>query len=234
LRKRQPQRGDKWHLDEVCLKMKGKSYWLWRTIDQDGYELDVLVQPHRSAKAALRFFKKLLKGFQYVPRVMITDKLKSYKAAKRKLLKSTEHRSHKRLNNRIEVSHQPTRLREKQMRRFKSPPQAQLFLSIFDIFRNYTYQSFHHLPMLWFMVKKPQNSTIRLFDTLKIKEQFMHFIRSMVMVSGLWLKFRSHVLNAASAIPQKLKRLTRKNGKVSSLLTSLTNRIHLVNAFLSK
>jgi len=79
LRKRQPQRGDKWHLDEVCLRMNGKSYWLWRAIDQDGYELDVLVQPRRSAKVTLRFFKKLLKGLQYVPKVMITDKLRSYK-----------------------------------------------------------------------------------------------------------------------------------------------------------
>ena len=137
LRKRQSQRGDKWHLDEVCLRMQGKSYWLWRAIDQDGYELDVLVQPRRSAKAALRFFKKLLKGLQYVPRVMITDKLRSYNAAKKKLLRTTEHRSHKRLNNRIEVSHQPTRLREKQMRRFKSPPQAQLFLSVFGVLKNW-------------------------------------------------------------------------------------------------
>ncbi|MBW8310323.1 MAG: IS6 family transposase [Candidatus Paracaedibacteraceae bacterium] len=137
LKKRQPQRGDKWHLDEVCLRMNGRSYWLWRAIDQDGYELDVLVQLRRSAKAALRFFKKLLKGLQYVPRVMITDKLRSYTAAKKKLLKTTEHRRHKRLNNCIEVSHQPTRLREKQMRRFKSPPHAQLFLSVFGVFRNW-------------------------------------------------------------------------------------------------
>jgi len=79
LRKRQPQIGDKWHLDEVCLRMQGKSYWLWRAIDQDGYELDVLLQPRRSAKAALRFFKKLLKGLKYVPRAIITDKLRSYR-----------------------------------------------------------------------------------------------------------------------------------------------------------
>jgi putative transposase len=145
LRKRQPQRGDKWHLDEVCLRMNGCSYWLWRAIDQDGYELDVLVQPRRSAKAALRFFKKLLKGLLYVPRVMITDKLRSYKAARKKLLKTTEHRSHKRLNNRIEVSHQPTRLREKQMRRFKSPPQAQLFFSVFGVLRNWFKIGFYKL-----------------------------------------------------------------------------------------
>lgn len=80
---------------------------------------------------------KLLKGLQYVPRVIITDKLKSYSAAKRKILKEVEQRSHKRLNNRIEVAHQPTRLREKQMRKFKSPPQAQRFLSAFRVVRNY-------------------------------------------------------------------------------------------------
>jgi putative transposase len=161
LRKRQPQRGDKWHLDEVCLRMQGKSYWLWRAIDQDGYELDVLVQPRRSAKAALRFFKKLLKGLQYVPRVMITDKLRSYKAAKRKLLKPTEHRRHKRLNNRIEVLHQPTRLREKQMRRFKSPPHVQLFLSVFGVLRN------------WFKIGLSKLSAKE--RRRKLKEAFAHW-----------------------------------------------------------
>lgn len=137
IRKRQSKRGDKWHLDEVCLTIKGKRYWLWRAIDQDGFELDVLLQPRRNAKAAVRFFKKLLKGLCYVPRVIITDKLRSYKAAKKKVLKTTEHRSHKRLNNRIETSHQPTRMRERVMRGFKSPKQAQLFLSVFGVLRNH-------------------------------------------------------------------------------------------------
>ena len=82
MRKRQPQRGDKWHLDEVYLRLQGKSYWLWRAIDQDGYELDVLVQPRRSAKAALRFFKKLLKGLQYVPRVIQENITKNHRASK--------------------------------------------------------------------------------------------------------------------------------------------------------
>jgi putative transposase len=81
--------------------------------------------------AAKRFFRKLLKGLQYVPRVIITDKLRSYGAAKRELLPGAEHRQHKRLNNRAEHSHQPTRLREKKMRRFKSAKQAQCFLSAF-------------------------------------------------------------------------------------------------------
>lgn len=126
--------------------MNERSYWLWRPIDQDVYELDVLVQPRRSAKAALRFLRKLLKELQYVPRIMITDKLRSYKAAKRKLLKTTEHPSHKRLNNRIEVSHQPIKLREKQMLSFKSPPQAQLFLSAFRVLRNCFKIAFYKFP----------------------------------------------------------------------------------------
>jgi putative transposase len=137
IKKKQLKRGDKWHLDEVCLTIKCKRHWLWRAIDQDGYELDVLLQLRRNTKAALRFFKKLLKGLCYVPRVIITDKLRSYKAAKKKVLKTTEHRSHKRLNNRIEASHQATRIREKVMRGFKSPRQAQVSLSIFGVLRNH-------------------------------------------------------------------------------------------------
>jgi transposase-like protein len=84
-------------------------YWLWRAVDQDGYELDILLQTRRTAKCAVRFFKKLLKGLAYVPRVMITDKLASYHKAKKACLKSVEHRAHKGLNNRAENSHQPTR-----------------------------------------------------------------------------------------------------------------------------
>jgi putative transposase len=98
-------------------------------VDQDGNVLDILVQSQRNTKAAKRFFRKLLKGLQYVPRVIITDKLKSYGAAKREMLPGVEPRQHKRLNTRAENSHQPTRLREKNMRRFKSAGQAQRFLS---------------------------------------------------------------------------------------------------------
>lgn len=128
LRRRQPRRGDKWHLDEVVLTIKGKHYYLWRAVDQEGNTLDVLVQSRRNKKAARRFFTKLLKGLCYVPRVLVTDKLKSYAAAKADILPGGEHRPHKGLNNRAEVSHQPTRQRERQMRRYKSPGQAQRFL----------------------------------------------------------------------------------------------------------
>lgn len=120
---------DKWHIDEVRLVIKGEVYWLWRLIDSNGEEIEILLQKRRNAKAAIRFLKKALKSTGTSPRVMITDKLRSYKKAQRVLLKTSEHRSHKRLNNRIENSHQPTREKEKQMRKFKSVSSAQRFLS---------------------------------------------------------------------------------------------------------
>ena len=129
LRRRQPKRGDKWHLDEVVLTIKGRHHYLWRAVDQDGHVLDILMQSRRNRQAAKRFFRKLLKGLRYAPRVLVTDKLKSYAAAKKQIMPGVEHRQHKGLNNRAELSHQPTRQREKQMRRFKSPGHAQRFLS---------------------------------------------------------------------------------------------------------
>ncbi|MDN4054210.1 IS6 family transposase [Massilia sp. YIM B02763] len=129
LRGRQPQRGDKWHLDEVVLTIKGKYHYLWRAVDQDGHVLDILMQSRRNRQAAKRFFRKLLKGLRYAPRVLVTDKLKSYAAARVQIMPGVEHRQHKGLNNRAELSHQPTRQRERQMRRFKSPGHAQRFLS---------------------------------------------------------------------------------------------------------
>jgi putative transposase len=93
-------------------------------VDQDGYVLDSLVQRRRNKAAAKKFFRKLLKGLRYVPRVIITDKLKSYGAAKQDMLPSVEHRQHRYLNNRAENSHQPTRRREWRMQGFKSPGHA--------------------------------------------------------------------------------------------------------------
>lgn len=129
LRRRRPKTGDKWHLDEVFLKINGQTSYLWRAVDQDGNVLDILVQSRRNKAAAKKFFRKLLKGCQYVPRVLITDKLASYEAAHTEVMPSVEHRQHKRLNNRAENSHQPTRQRERTMRRFKSAGHAQRFLS---------------------------------------------------------------------------------------------------------
>jgi putative transposase len=109
LRRRRPRPGDKWHLDEVFLTINGERRYLWRAVDQDGNVLGILVQPRRNKKAAKKFFRKLLKGCHYVPRVIVTDPLKSYGAATREVLPSVEHRQHRYLNHRAENSHQPTR-----------------------------------------------------------------------------------------------------------------------------
>ncbi len=95
--------------------------------------LDILVQSRRNKAAAKKFFRKLLKGLRYVPQVVITDKLASYGAAQREALPSVEHRQQKRLNTRAENSHQPTRERERRMRRFKSPGHAQRFLATYGL-----------------------------------------------------------------------------------------------------
>ena len=103
LRRKSPRPGDRWDLDEVFFKTNGRLYYLWRAVDQDGDALDILVQRRRDKKAAKKFFRKLLKGLMYVPRVIVTDKLKSYGAAKREILPGVEHRQHRYLNNRAEV-----------------------------------------------------------------------------------------------------------------------------------
>ncbi len=132
IRRRAPGRGDKWHMDEVVVSIAGETHWMWRAVDQNGFVLDVLVQRRRDTRAAQRFMKKLLKSAVALPRVMITDKLRSYGAARRKMGLQLEHRQHKGLNNRAENSHQPTRRRERIMKRFKSAGQAQRFLSVHD------------------------------------------------------------------------------------------------------
>ena len=128
-RRRLPRAEDKWHLDEVVLTIAGVKHWLWRAVDQTGMALDILVQSRRNTRAAKRLMCKLLKRQCRAPRVMVTDKLASYGAAKREVMPSVEHRKHKGLNNRVENSYQPTRRRERQMKRFKSAGQAQRFLS---------------------------------------------------------------------------------------------------------
>ena len=117
---------------QVLVRIAGQKHWLWRTVDQHGAVLDILVQSRRNAKAAKRLLRKLLKKQGIAPRVMITDKLASYGAAKREIMPGVVHRQHKGLNNRAENSHQPTRRRERIMKRFKSARQAQRFLSVHD------------------------------------------------------------------------------------------------------
>jgi len=145
LKRRRPRPGDKWFMDEVFLRIGGKQHYLWRAVDQDGNVLDILVQSRRNAKAARRLFRKLLKSLQYTPRVIVTDKLKSYAAAKREILPHTEHRQSRYLNNRAEVSHQPTRRRERQMQRFKSARHAQRFLSTHGRIHNHFQLRRHRL-----------------------------------------------------------------------------------------
>ena len=132
LRRRRPRLGDKWHLDEVFIRINGTQHYLWRAVDQDGNVLDVLVQPRRNAVSAKRFFRRLLRGAEYVPRVLVTDKLGSYGVTHREMLRTVEHRQSKYLNNRAENSHQPTRQRERAMKRFTSAGHAQRFLSAFS------------------------------------------------------------------------------------------------------
>ena len=107
LRRRAPRPGDRWHLDEVFLKINGRLHYLWRAVHQDGDVLDILVQSRRDKKAAKKFFRKLLKGLRYFPRVIIIDKLKSYSAANAEVMPGIEHLQQKYQNNRAENSHQP-------------------------------------------------------------------------------------------------------------------------------
>jgi putative transposase len=116
----------------VVVTINRKKHWLWRAVDQHGAVLDVLVQSGRDKHAAKRLMRKLLKKHERAPRVLITEKLKSYAAASRDLRLNVEHRQHKGLNNRAENSHQPTRVREKAMRRFKSARHLQRFTSAHD------------------------------------------------------------------------------------------------------
>lgn len=136
LRRRQGCVGDTWHLDELFVHIQGTLHYVWRAVDQDGDVIDLLVQSRRDRHAATRFFRKLLKGQGRVPRRLVTDKLRSYAAAHRTAMPSVPHSTRQYENNRAEVSHQPTRHRERQMRRFKSAAHAQRFLSVHGLVQN--------------------------------------------------------------------------------------------------
>ena len=156
IRRRLPAAGDKWHMDEVVITNSGVKHWLWRAVDQTGTVLDILVQSRRDTQAAKRLLRKLLKRQCRPPRVMITDKLASYGSAKREVLPGVEHRKHKGLNNRAENSHQPTRRRERQMKRFKSPGQAQRFLSAHDGINNLFHLRRHQVPATQYRADRTQ------------------------------------------------------------------------------
>jgi putative transposase len=131
IRRDRPRPHDKWHMDEVVIPINGVKHWLWRAVDGNGDVLDILIQPRRNAKAAKRFFGRLVAAYGE-PRVVITDKLRSYTKPIKVIAPEADHRAHKALNNRIEGSHRPTRKRERMMGRFKSPRQAQRFLVAHD------------------------------------------------------------------------------------------------------
>jgi putative transposase len=136
LRRKQPSSSDIWHLDEVVITIASRKHWRWRAVDQDGYVLDEIVQNRRNTKAAKRLLVRLLKKQGLAPKRMITDKLRSYAAAKRQIIPTLEHRSHKGLNNRAENSHLPLRKRERVMQAFRSSGSLQRFLSAFSAIRN--------------------------------------------------------------------------------------------------
>ena len=136
LRKSAGQPSDTWYLDEVFINIRGQQHYLWRAVDQDGDELDILVQCRRNKKAALRFFRKLFRKSGIRPIKIVTDKLRSYRAALKMLSPGTPHITDQYSNNRAELSHQPTRQRERKMKRFKSSRQTQRFLSFHGVVNN--------------------------------------------------------------------------------------------------
>jgi putative transposase len=136
LRRRQGRLGDTWHLEELFVTIQGQRQYLWRTVDQDGDVIDILVQPRRDQRAVDRFFRKLLKGQGREPRRLVTDKLRTYEAARRTLMPSVVHDTERYTNNRAEVSPEPIRQRERQMRGFQSVGQAQRFWSVHRVNQN--------------------------------------------------------------------------------------------------
>ena len=136
LKRRQGRLGDTWFLDEVFVTINGQRQYLWRAVDQDGDLIDLLVQPRRDGRAARRFFRKLLKGQRQEPSRLVTDKLGSYRVAHRDVMPLVTHDTTQYANNRAEVSHQPTRQQERQMRGFTSAAHAQRFLHVHGVIQN--------------------------------------------------------------------------------------------------
>jgi putative transposase len=135
IKKRERKPGEKWHLDEMIIKMNGVNFILWRAVDSEGHELDVFLQKRKNKKAAIRFLSRLL-GEHPAPRVIVTDKLKSYFKPIRSMMPKSDHRAHKGLNNRVENAHQPTRRKEKCLIRFKSSQGLQNVVSLMGKVRN--------------------------------------------------------------------------------------------------
>ena len=144
LRRRRPRPTAKWHLDEMAVIISGRQFWLWRAVDEEGEVLDLLVQRRRDKAAAVQLMRKLLKKQGFAPEVLVTDKLRSYNAAKSEMRLCPRHEQGLRKNNRAENSHLPVRRRERKMQRFKSPGSAQRFLSVHAVVHN-TFNVQRHL-----------------------------------------------------------------------------------------
>src|SRR6516162_7569469 len=144
LRSRRPRPTSKWHLDEMAVMIAGRRFWLWRAVDDEGEVLDLLVQRRRDKAAAMKLMRKLLKKQGFAPDMLVTDKLRSYGAAKAELGLSARHEQGLRANNRAENSHQPIRRRERRLQRFKSPGSAKHFLSVHAAVQN-TFNVQRHL-----------------------------------------------------------------------------------------
>jgi len=130
LRRKHAGFGDTFYIDEVFVKIQGTQRYLWRAVDQAGEVVDVYLQDRRDGNVAKRFFRCLLKRHRVEPRKIVTDKLRSYGVAHRDLVPDAIHDTSQYANNRAELSHQPTRVRERVMRRFKSTLKAQRVLSV--------------------------------------------------------------------------------------------------------
>ena len=144
LKKKRNGFGDTFYIDEVFVKINGVQHYLWRAVDQDGDVIDVYLQKRRDSKTAKRFFKRLLRANQGEPWKIVTDRIGSYPVAHKDLMPDAIHDTSQYANNKAELSHQPTRVRERVMRKFKSMEQGQRFLSahaevynLFNLGRHY-------------------------------------------------------------------------------------------------
>ena len=137
LQVKRPMPSSTWHIDEVFLKIGGKKMYLWRAVDDEGEVLDILLQSRRNKFTAVKFLRRIIKKQNATPDVIVTDKWQASMSAVRDILPSTDHLVGKRLNNRAENSHQPTRRRERKQQRFKTAKSAQCFLSTFTTFYNH-------------------------------------------------------------------------------------------------
>jgi putative transposase len=173
LRRRRPRPSSRWHLDEMAVIIGGRQFWLWRAVDDEGEVLDLFVQRRRDKAAAVKLMRKLLKKQGFAPEVLVTDKLRSYAAAKSEMRLCARHEQGLRKNNRAENSHLPVRRRERKLQRFKSPGSAQRFLSVHAAVQN-TFNVQRHLT---------SRRTLRVFR----EEAFRTWRAATAAGVGIWL-----------------------------------------------